>query len=323
VAQKTTKKSTKAVTPPPKAEETSQKSSAFVPLVMGGIVAAALGFGAAYFLTTQNAKDMPPMDVSAMADNTSKIEALRHGMPTKDDISELMTTQKSLSEHIKALDADLQTLKDRLNALEEISQTPSTVLDEELVERLEATLKDQEARLDILNQGIADRETAVAKQDIANQQASLIYDIREAINMGADFSNELVKLTKTGINLPEILNPNGDQAVVSLEQLKAEFPDIARKILLIERANEETASLSSFIRKQLGSRSLTPKEGDDPDAILSRVEAALALNQLQDVLDEVKALSAKAQDVMSPWIERVMTRIKVLDALETLKPNAN
>ncbi|MBV5276525.1 hypothetical protein JZU56_01410, partial [bacterium] len=84
-----------------------------------------------------------------------------------------------------------------------------------------------------------------------------------------------------------LLNPvNGVRADIALlrqtpsaQALQASFPDSARTALEAAlRANmgeSWSERVGNFLRTQVGVRSLTPRDGPDPDAILSRAEAAL------------------------------------------------
>jgi hypothetical protein len=77
--------------------------------------------------------------------------------------------------------------------------------------------------------------------------------------------------------------------------------------------------VGSFLRSQTGARSLTPREGDDPDAVLSRAEAILAEGRPADTLTELAALPPEGQAAMTEWSSRVQLHLAGLDALQALR----
>ena len=75
---------------------------------------------------------------------------------------------------------------------------------------------------------------------------------------------------------------------------------------------------TAFLRAQVGARSLEAREGDDPDAVLSRAEAALRAGQIETVLAELASLPAEGQAAMKPWIDQAAARQTALDAISAL-----
>lgn len=59
--------------------------------------------------------------------------------------------------------------------------------------------------------------------------------------------------------------------------------------------------LTAFLQAQTGARSLAPREGDGPDAVLSRAGAALDAGNLQAALTEMDALPEPGQVAMADW----------------------
>ena len=72
------------------------------------------------------------------------------------------------------------------------------------------------------------------------------------------------------------------------------------------------------MQRQLGIRSLEPTEGDDPDSVLSRVEAAINENRLTDALTEVELLPDGARAALGDWLNLAQTRASAVSAVETL-----
>ena len=72
------------------------------------------------------------------------------------------------------------------------------------------------------------------------------------------------------------------------------------------------------MQRQLGARSVEPRAGDDPDAILSRAEAAVSTGQLQQALDELAALPDAAKPALADWIDSAQRRIAAKQAATAL-----
>ncbi|WP_413855752.1 COG4223 family protein, partial [Albidovulum sp.] len=124
-----------------------------------------------------------------------------------------------------------------------------------------------------------------------------------------------------GVAIPPPLAEQG-QGVPTLEALRTAFPDAARDALaasLKETAAGDTwERLLAFLRTQSGARSLTPREGTDPDAILSRAEAALAAGDLAGSISEIGGLPAEGQARMTEWVALASRRISATEAAAAL-----
>jgi hypothetical protein len=120
------------------------------------------------------------------------------------------------------------------------------------------------------------------------------------------------------------LAPAGD-GVPSLAALVDAFPPAARDALDASiRATMGEGALdrvSAFLRVQTGARSLEPRAGDDPDAVLSRAEAALRAGDLETTLAELTALPEAGQAAMADWIQAARTRFEAVEAARALTPN--
>ena len=64
-------------------------------------------------------------------------------------------------------------------------------------------------------------------------------------------------------------------------------------------------------------RSLTPRQGNDPDAILSRVEASIKADNFNDALSSLSTIPESGMIIMAEWIknleEWVLVNIKLVD----------
>ena len=122
--------------------------------------------------------------------------------------------------------------------------------------------------------------------------------------------------------LPEILTAHAQSGLPSLQTLRAMYPDAARAALdaALRTASSDswTDRVSVFLRGQTGARSLTPREGTDPDAILSRAEAAMAAGDLTMALTELAGLPDAAKAAMADWLALAGQRQDAVAAVQAL-----
>lgn len=149
--------------------------------------------------------------------------------------------------------------------------------------------------------------------------------ILASLESGGGFSSSLDALS--GVEIPAALAAVAADGAPTLLQLQQSFAGPAREALaasLRETAGGNAGDrVSAFLRTQLGARSLSPREGGDPDAILSRAEAALGAGELQTALDEIATLPESGQAAMSEWAALVQTRLDAVEAAATLAATLN
>ena len=129
------------------------------------------------------------------------------------------------------------------------------------------------------------------------------------------------------MQVPDILWRNAETGVATLSELQAEFPDAARAALAAAREAElksgQGDGWKAFLLKQLGARSLKPREGDDPDAVLSRAEAAVRDGRLTDALAEIETLPDVAKAELAAWVEKARQRLAAINAAQALSDELN
>ena len=157
---------------------------------------------------------------------------------------------------------------------------------------------------------VAERETALAA-------------IKASLDNGTAFSDALAVFPDASDDLKLV----ADKGVATLSGLSETYPDAARAALSsvqnVPADASATERFTAFLKRQTNARSLAPREGDDPDAILSRVEAALAEGDLATVLNELGPLPDPAKAAMSDWISAVSTRDAAVRASALLATATN
>ncbi|CAM5310654.1 hypothetical protein FALB51S_00807 [Frigidibacter albus] len=131
----------------------------------------------------------------------------------------------------------------------------------------------------------------------------------------------LADLTAAGLTVPEPLSalPGG---VPTLGSLQDSFPEAARKALAaslpVTAGTGTWDRVGAFLQAQTGARSLAPREGTDPDAVLSRAEAALTAGDLQGALAELEGLPAEGRAATAAWEAQAAARIAATGAADAL-----
>jgi hypothetical protein len=144
--------------------------------------------------------------------------------------------------------------------------------------------------------------------------------LRAALDTGQAYTAAVAMLQ--GSDVPAALSDHAATGLPTLANLQGSFPAAARAALdAALRANPGetwTDRVGTFLRSQTGARSVTPREGNDPDAVLSRAEAALATGDLDTALQEISALPDEAKAAMTDWTNLAEQRRAAAAAIETL-----
>ncbi|WP_145963313.1 COG4223 family protein [Paracoccus mutanolyticus] len=119
--------------------------------------------------------------------------------------------------------------------------------------------------------------------------------------------------------VPEVLKGE----IPRLVQLRAEFPAAARAGLrasldAVAESEGTMGLIGNFLRVQTGARSVEPREGSDPDAILSRANAAVEAGAIATALDEIATLPQSGQNAMKSWTDRARIWVDANTALAEL-----
>ncbi|MDI3337477.1 hypothetical protein QKW60_13750 [Defluviimonas aestuarii] len=172
----------------------------------------------------------------------------------------------------------------------------------------------------------AEEETARLHAEAADaarlaQARAAIGRLQAALDSGKSLEEGLADLKAAGVAPPQVLVDQA-QGVPSLAALRDGYPSAARAALsasLKETAGGGTMErITAFLRSQSGARSLSPRAGDDPDAVLSRAEAALGAGDLATAVSEVGMLPEAGQTHMAEWLALVERRMAAVDAVAAL-----
>ncbi|SFC03287.1 COG4223 family protein [Tritonibacter multivorans] len=338
--------------PAPVVEKVVEKRGGFGAALLGGVVAAGLGF------------------VVGQGDLLNSVLPASFQKPDV-DLTPLETTQASLKEDVAALQnwqaenqgPDLGPLETRLTALETAADDADARLNllagaQDLTEQL----ADLSARVDALEarpltegasaDAVAAFEAQLAKvrENLSAQQDEVKAMVAEAqameqasaeaariasaqgvasrliaaLDAGKPFGPLLDELSALKVDAPSELAGTADAGVATQAALRDGFAPAARAALSEAREeNKAAGGLLDYVNRHLGARSVAPREGSDADAVLSRAEAAVRSGNIQLALSELSELPEAAKPAIADWETAAQTRLSAMAAAEALSQSLN
>ena len=323
--------------------DTERKSSSAVPLVVSGFICAGLGFGAAILSQPSNPIWPVHPDVAQFHDETTgqitgidtRLNALEGRVTDVDqraigdvfqsDLDELAT---GYDQRLLEIASQLENFDNRLAVLEK-SIIESAMPDElvaqyqDEVKRLKETLEVQRESLQQFMSETAETANEVTQRAKDTVARGVLAQIRAAIDAGGPFDTAIQEFDEqVGDAIPNQLRSLAQEGVQTYQELRDSFAEAARSALNAARdelnESEGFTGIGNYLRKQFQARSVTPKTGDDADAVLSRAEQALRENDLNGALNELDALPNAARDQMQLWIDQARERQDALEQLDIL-----
>jgi len=341
--------------PPPAARQ-----SIFLPLVLGGALAAVGGFAASHYnllkLTPPGAStaalEATVADQSVqIAALTAEVERMAASLAPDTGLAEKLSVLEQEVAALRAapvpeaatvdlapLTARLQEMESQLAAIAALPAGDGTGVAPAALAALQtevAALKsvggaqsaemtrlaaEAEARITEAEVRAAALSDSIAANSKAAASLSALGRLQAALETGAPFETALANLGEGEV--PAVLQEAATTGLPTLTDLADSFPEASRSALEAAlRANmgeSWTERVSTFLRTQTGARSLTPREGDDPDAILSRAEAALGAGDVAGALTETRSLPEVGLAAMSGWIALAEQRLAAESAVADL-----
>ncbi|MDG1408142.1 MAG: hypothetical protein P8Q50_10010 [Octadecabacter sp.] len=329
--------------PETNAQQTQSAGAGFLPLLLGGVVAGAIGYGVATYFPMNDGSVDVSVQMQAQADQLAALEAKLADIPAV-DLSGVEAQIASVGDQAAALSGAIDTnfadLDARLTEVEKRPGADGTLSDTALaayqreLEQLRADLEIQQATvMSTVAQAETDLAAARAEAEALEQEAlasaeaaasrAALNRVSTAIETGAPFADALGDL---GGDLPTALSSAAENGVATTAELTSDFPAAARAALATARAegvSDESGGLGGFLRNQFDVRSTAPQEGSSPDAVLSRAEAAIKEGRVADALAEIEALPEVARAEMTDWTAQATERADILDAVATLSETYN
>lgn len=327
----------------------------FLPMFLGGVIAAALGAGGAIYavprLPPQLAALLPLPPATAgdtaakLADQGARLEtltkelaALKVAAPPVPDLSgvksaldEATAANRALGDRVGSLEGRIVALENRPAVSGEISPEASAALQGQIdalkqdlsrigtdtvsQDAIAAAAAEAKARIDAAEAQAAELR---AQSEAAAKRAmaqAAAARIGAAFDAGAPLAPALADAEAAGIAVPDLLKGE----VPSLAALQASFPDAARLALAAARkaaAGEKlTDRIGAFLMTQTGARSLEPHAGNDPDAVLSRAQGAVTAGDLATAVTEIGMLPEPGQAALADWVGQAKVRLSAAQAV--------
>lgn len=300
--------------------ETASARSPIALLTLGWV-----GAGVAGGMVAQYANSGWPFDGSIFPARTAQVEyvtvdavaaieaqiallAPRADVAMAADVQSLRATVTDLAAQMAAFEARLADASGP--SAEDIAQMQSDF------ERLSSTLGS-------VQEVVQTQEQLRQERAVATQTAQARVALAHALETGVPFEDVLADLEAVGMAIPDALRAAAVSGAPTVSSLTAEFPQMAREALAADRdQGSDGASaaqgVGQFLKKQLGLRSVTPKEGTSTDAVLSRMEGALRAGDLRQAAQEAEGLSGEAAQISAPWREALATRLAIDTAVDAL-----
>ncbi|WP_159586201.1 COG4223 family protein [Chelativorans xinjiangense] len=257
-------------------------------------------------------------------------------------IAELRETVSSLQESVssggagetaglEALDTRLSGLESQLASLSETTGQPGAGnASAERLAALQSAVEDvretvsaaQEAasanagRLDTLIGDLQALSERVASQDEGPRLALVVAAsaLRSAVERGEPFAGELETYSALAPNAPELepLRQYADTGIPTRAELAEEAPTVASRIAAVASAPPAEAGffdrLMASARSAVTVRPVGEVEGEAPEAIAARMEAAVLKGDYAEALAEYETLPPEAQGAASGFAERLRAR---------------
>ncbi len=226
---------------------------------------------------------------------------------------------------------EIAALRDRLNEqqarLDELAARPA--FDPEaataLQQQIETAAAEAQSSLDQTRAQAEELQTAATESTRRAEAVAAIAALQTALDAGVTPDQAREALEGAGLDTPEALQAE----VPSLTELQADFPEAARAALRASlrdtSASGEGNLLTNFLRAQTGARSVEPRQGDDPDAVLSRADADVQAGRIDAALTQTQALPepATAAPAMADWLSRATAHSQARAALSDLSSGTN
>lgn len=318
-------------------EDQQGRRGGFGAAVLGGVVAAGIGVVASQFVFPDGLPFVQRADetgelASAVSNNSAKLDdaiARLDALPAIDGgaVSAAVSAVGDLQEQIGALADTLSALEKRVSALEARPAASGGGVSADVeneISVLRSALDTQKGELaKMLEEAQAKTQNAeeVARQTMARAAMTRVL---VALDSGAGFEDALSELkANTDISISSALSQTAVEGVPTVAELQSTFPEAARDALAAARSGSSEGGIGNFLAKQLGARSVEPREGDDPDAVLSRAEAAIKDGRISDALGELDALPEIAQAPLADWTAQANLRLTATADAEALANTLN
>ena len=254
--------------------------------------------------------------------------ALAAAGPVPGQAASTATPSGDVTARIAALQTQLET---QARQIADLNARPQ--LDPATMQQVQALAQGaDQARAEIDAAAAQARDSLAAVQAEAAATAQRAQAVASVAVLGAALeggsatpSEAVQQLEQAGVAVPA---PLAQQDLPTLDQLQMSFDAPARAALTASLKAESQGqgalgAVSNFLRVQTGARSVEPREGTDPDAVLSRASALVAQGDLPTALTELQGLPEAGQAAMAEWVAQANAYLAAQSALTDVAKSLN
>jgi hypothetical protein len=263
-------------------------------------------------------------DKSAVAELNARMDRIEQAL------AKVPAAAPANSERLAATESSMKSLGAALAALNRRAEesAAAVVAAREQAEAAAKATQALQARFDALEQSARATQDKVAQgggADVAARRAVAFLALRDAVMRGAPFAAELVA-AKAVVADPAVLAPLESFAasgVPTEAALAREFTALLPA--LMDAAGADAARAGGFFaRLQANAGKLVrihpvgEPTGDDPSAVLARLEVKAAHNDIAGIENELGKLPPKARTLAEPWRKKAAVRAAAVNAVRKL-----
>lgn len=311
------------------------RKSGFWGLLLGGVAAAVFGFVLANVVPDGwpvGMSDELSAQINAQSEDISALEADLEGAKSA-ALEAAAVSEQADSDALSRIAAMETQISEIIIRLDE--EPPIVITDDaEIPADLAALLLAQKAEMEKLQADLLEMAQIAQTQTQTSQEAAEAAAAAEARAKARDAMNTVRLALASGDAFSDVIEtiagavevPAGLEAaasgVATQAALEDSFGPAARAALA--SANRELAGDGAADRAKLlfqdllGARSLAPRDGDSPDAVLSRVEGSLRNGDLAGAIETAQALPQAGQDALSDWLAMAGARDAALQAFSDI-----
>ncbi len=271
--------------------------------------------------------DLPSMraEMRGIGDDLATIQESLGGLAPTSDIAAVRNELAGLKQRVEsaptaATEDELTALTNRVGRLEAIppvgasggAAAPALVAS---IDDVEARLAKLAARVDALEQKIAEMPTGPGSESAARSVA--LTSLRRAAAGGAPFAADVDMVATFGETSGALtqLRTFAVTGVPTTADLAAAFPPVADAILAATAGDSPNVGwwgkLVGSMRGLVSIKPAGPMPGDDPPAIVSRMQAAVDARDLAQTLAEREALPPAGKEASAHWADEATDRLSV------------
>ncbi|MBS0249431.1 MAG: hypothetical protein JSR78_00005 [Proteobacteria bacterium] len=240
------------------------------------------------------------------------------GVRMEEEIAALKSTTDHVAADLKVTQDQLASLKTSLDGLSTAAAKPADI--SAAVQPIDQKIAALDKSVQAVVEGDAARKESAQRVVLALE----LQNLQRALDSGQSFSAQLADVRK--IAGPKIdlsaLEKLQETGVPTLPELIKEFRTAADKAIDADSAPEDASVVDRLwagAKSVVRVRRIDLKSDDkSTEAVVGRMQIALADGRLGEVMDQAKELSPKAQDAMRPFLDKVAARVSVETALQNL-----